>query len=183
MNGRYCLIPPTGFRPHFYELERALRNGGKAVVTLPNSFGEIFTSGRRPKDEILGEIESRLTAVQDPRNPVEVKAKLDGLDDVYRATFIIRGDKLVLVQDEGLLKPGEPIWRKLPKLTVPNYYHPFYEYEQTLEEARFRVEEVRSKHLASEAELNDHNASVPEGKKLGTEYVTHAPFVVYVAKR
>src|SRR6266568_7589295 len=121
-------VRAVGFEPHFTEMARVLEDGGRAVVTAPTSFGEIFTRGNKPRSEVMHSIEQTLRTIGDSQDAATITANLNTLSDVYRATFAQRGDHLVLVTDENELQSGEKIWRKLPGLTVPNFYHNEEEY-------------------------------------------------------
>ncbi|MFA6533048.1 MAG: class I SAM-dependent methyltransferase [Patescibacteria group bacterium] len=192
----------VGFESHFEEMARVLKPYGKAIVTAPTSFGEVFTRGTREKKYVLKSIEQQLNFInieisQIPPTLSErerkiqedtiIKNHLNKLDDVYRATFASRDGKWVLITDEGKLKSGEKIWRKLPGLTVPNNYHHEDEYIAAAKKAGFRVVEQHHKLFRTEKERRKYNASVSTDKHLGKEYSEEAggkpPFVVYVFEK
>ena len=190
-----CNLPNTstvnsrevGFEPHFIEMARVLKKGGLAVVTAPTSFGEVFTRGDKLELEITNAIQKELDEIGNSQDASVIKSHLDRLDNIYRATFALRDDKWVLITDESQLKSGEMIWRKLPGLTVPNFYHDEKEYSQAAEKAGLKIVEVHHKLFKTEFERERYNLSVPEEKQLGPEYCEEAggrpPFVVYVFEK
>ena len=190
-----CNLPNTsavnsrevGFEPHFQEMARVLKKDGQAVVTAPTSFGEVFTRGDKPKTEVITAIQKKLDEIGNSQDATVIKSHLDKLDNVYRATFAWRDDKWVLITDESQLKSGEVIWRKLPGLTVPNFYHHENEYVQAAEKAGLKVVEVHHQLFKTENEREQYNASVPSEKQLGPEYSGEVggkpPFVVYVFEK
>jgi len=178
---------PVGFNPHFTEMARVLEKGGRAIVTAPTSFGEVFTRGDKLETEVATAIQKELDEIGNSQDAAVIKSHLDKLDNVYRATFAWRDDKWVLITDESQLKSGETIWRKLPGLTVPNFYHHENEYIQAAEKAGLKVAEVHHKLFKTEFERERYNLSVLEEKQLGPEYSEEAggkpPFVVYVFEK
>lgn len=192
----------VGFEPHFEEMARVLQSGGKAVVTAPTSFGEVFTRGTREKKYVLESIEEKLITINTEISQIPqsitgiertikedsiIKKYLNTLDDVYRATFAFRDNQWVLITNERQLKSGEKIWRKLPGLTVPNNYHNEDEYFQAAKKAGLRVIEQHHRMFQTEKERRKYNASVPTNKHLGKEYSLCSdgkpPFVVYVFEK
>lgn len=137
-----CAVPSEGiFESHFSEMARIATPDGKILVTAPTTFGEVFTSGKLPKDKVLEKIGltlieiNRETFGQDETAKIRVlREKMGKLAEVNRATFVLRDivdqdgadKKFVLVYDgrvpqvlkdvtirESALKRGEPIERKL----------------------------------------------------------------------
>lgn len=92
-----------------------------------------------------------------------------------------------MITDESQLKSGEEIWRKLPGLTVPNFYHNESEYVQAAEEAGLKVIEVHHKLFETESERALYNIFSPPKKRLGQEYTKKpgggSPFVVYIFEK
>lgn len=177
----------VGFEPHFQEMARVLKQGGQAMVTAPTSFGEVFTRGDKSKAEVVAAIQNELDEIGNSQDSSVIKTHLDKLENVYRATFAWRDDKWVLITDESQLKSGEMIWRKLPGLTVPNFYHNENEYVQAAEKAGLKVTEVHHELFKTENEREKYNTSVEPEKQLGPEYSKEAggkpPFVVYVFEK
>lgn len=177
----------VGFEPHFQEMARVLKEGGRAIVTAPTSFGKVFTRGTRENKYVLMSIQQALNKIGDSVDVEVIKKSLDRLDDVYRATFAHRGNKWILITNENQLKSGEMIWRKLPGLTVPNFYHNENEYVEAARSAGLRLVEQHHELFSTEGERRRHNASVPTNKHLGKEYSLEAggkpPFVVYVFEK
>lgn len=177
----------VGFEPHFKEMARVLKKGGRAVVTAPTSFGEVFTRGDKPKAEVIVAIQKELDEIGGSKDPTVIKSHLDKLENVYRATIAWRNDKWVLITDESQLKSGETIWRKLPGLTVPNFYHNENEYAQAAEKAGLKVVEVNHELFKTENEREQYNISATPEKQLGPEYSEEVggkpPFVVYIFEK
>lgn len=194
--------PSVGFEPHFQEMARVLKHGGKAIVTAPTSFGEIFTRGTREKRYVKRAIKQKLKIINDEigQIPTEIKGNerkvmedsivkkhLNTLDDVYRATFAYRENKWVLITNENQLMSGEKIWRKLPGLTVPNNYHNENEYIKAAENAGLKVVKQFHELFHTEKERRKYNSSVETNRHLGKEYSKELggkpPFVVYVFEK
>lgn len=176
----------VGFNAHFTEMARVLEYGGRAVVTAPTSYGEIFTSGNKPKNKVLAEIQERLHAIGESNDPEVIKTELNKLDDVYRATFHWVNNRLTLVTNEDDLKSGEETWRKLPSLAVPNYYHNENEYVQSAKAAGLELVKEYHAMFENEEERAAYNLSVGKNKQLGHEYVMGVgkpPFAVFVFQK
>ncbi len=172
-----CNLPSTveidgknvGLGPHIREMARSLKPGGIAVVTAPASFATVFTDGTS-HSSVVEHIRTILTQLPENPSPTEIRSHLNGLKEVYRATFVIRDGRLSLVVDESDLQNGEPIWRKLPGLTVPNRYHPEEEYLEEFLNAGLTVRKVDHPQFGSKAEVAEH---------FGEEYAEHSPFAIY----
>ncbi|KKU87461.1 hypothetical protein A3A64_02725 [Candidatus Gottesmanbacteria bacterium RIFCSPLOWO2_01_FULL_48_11] len=173
----------VGFLPHFTEIARVLKDGGRAIVTAPASFGEVFTTGTRGKRNVLRDIKAALEKIGDSTDPEVIKSNLNTLTDVHRATFARRKRKLVLIKDESQLISGENIWRKLPGLTVPNRYHSEDEYKKAFKKAGLRVRTVQRRTFKTSGKRGAHNRGLPNEKRLGREYDNHHPFVVWVVEK
>jgi ubiquinone/menaquinone biosynthesis C-methylase UbiE len=181
-----CNLPSTmrvcekmvGLGPHINEMARVLKQGGKAIVTAPASFGVIFTDGTS-KEKVFEHIFKVLEEL--PLNPTfsEITSRLNQLKEVYRATFAIKQGKLVLITDEREIEPGEDIWRKLPGLTVPNRYHPESEYLEEFANAGLMMEACYRPQFNSDVECAEYNAARPSTLHLGQEYSQHHPFVIF----
>lgn len=134
-----CALPSEGiFAPHFLEMARIATPDGKILVTAPTTFGEVFTSGKLSKEDVLKKIGQTLIEVNQEtfgkNEDIKIKQlrkKMGNLAEVNRATFVLRSvegaeKQFVLVYDgevpeelktitirESALKRGEPIERKL----------------------------------------------------------------------
>jgi len=162
-----CNLP--NLKPHIEELSRVLKEGGIAVITAPNSFGKLFTAD--------GNIVKLFVALQD-ENP---KSAVQKLDAVYRATFVEKEGRWNPVFNENELTAGEVIWRKIPKMIVPNFYHSSIEYRSLLEETGFQIVTVFEPKFNSEAEWKLYNKT--NSAKLGKEYMDNSPFVIFIAQK
>lgn len=185
-----CNLPPTkkveggqvvGFATHMIEMARVLKKDAIAVVTAPASFGVVFTNGS-PKQQVINHIHQVLEGIKDTGNSAMIVSSLNELKEVYRATFAIREGKIVLVTDEMELQSGEKIWRKLPGLTVPNYYHSESEYLQAFSEAGLELIHINRPHFLNEKEMESYNGIQNRGS-LGAEYIDNHPFVIFCVKK
>jgi SAM-dependent methyltransferase len=163
-----CNLP--SLEKHIQELNRVMKKGGIAVVTAPASFGIVFTDGSRPVNDVI-------SSLNDMSNISEIGKR----DEVYRATFAKRNGKWELVLDESQLIPGEEIWRKIPKMMVPNRYHPEKEYLSVFNNHGFRVKQSDSPHFQSEKIREEYNST--HEKTLGPSYVKASPFVIFVIEK
>ncbi len=176
-----CNLPSTtqshgkaiGLGPHIKEMARVLKSGGLVVLTGPTCQDTAFTNGSLAVKEKMQKALHLL-----PENPSssEIVNSLKQLDDIYRASFVLNDGVLCQVTRET--KPGAEIWRKLPGLAVPNYYHPETEYLKEIEEAGLIVKECFRPRFSSHEELAEHNAT--STAQLGQEYVTHHCTAIFV---
>jgi len=181
-----CNLPSTtkvyekmkGLGPHIKEMARVLKDGGIAVVTAPASFGTVFTDGTA-QEKVYEHISKVLGKITLNPSSGEIIDQLNELKEVYRATFAKKNGKLALITDEKQMVPGEEIWRKLPGLTVPNRYHPESEYLQEFADAGLKVKECFRPQFSNHLERLKYNASMPNAKQLGEEYIEHYPFVIF----
>jgi len=173
---------PVGFGPHFAEIARVLKPGGRAIITAPNSFGTIFTNGDKPNNQIISEMQLLLDQLEDVSSPAILDA-LKTCTDVNRATVVLRNGRPIIVTHEDNLISGEPILRKLPDtVAVPNYYHHIDEYRSQAEKVGLLVREQHEISFATEEERSQYNNEHREAQ-LGSEYVGSAPFVVYILEK
>lgn len=167
-----CNLPNNVFSAHFYELMRTLKTDGVATITAPASLETLFTNGNDPTD-IRTKIDSALLAVGNSTHPEIIARELNKLDDVLRATFAFRNGKLALINKDSELVEGECIWRKIPGLAVPNYYHSEESYISAIMSSGFLLERVDRCQFHSEEEWQNHSS------ELGKEYINHHPFVIF----
>jgi hypothetical protein len=78
---------------------------------------------------------------------------------------------------------GESIWRKLPKLVVPNRYYSKARYIAFFKQYHFEIEKIDLPHFKNEDEWNAYNKDAPSSLRLGKEYVNHPPFVIFHVKK
>ena len=167
-----CNLPINVFSAHFHELNRTLKVGGVATITAPASFGTLFTNGSDPS-MIRKKIDTALFSIGNPNNSAKISDELNKLDEVLRATFAFRDGKLTLIEDENELIEGESIWRKIPGLVVPNYYHSEESYLNTIMSSGLMIEKIDRRQFQSEDEWQKYST------ELGREYIDHHPFVVF----
>lgn len=178
-----CNLPFESLEKHFSELQRTLKNNGTAVIGAPTSLDVVFSNGSRPDSEILLRIQEVLSKLPDKPNPELIAEKLSQLEDVLSATFYIKNNRVALVTDEKDLQEGEKIWRKLPKLVVPNCYYSRDYYIKMFKKHNFYIEKVDVCHFKNEEERVSYNKNVPVSSRLGRSYVSHAPFIIFHVKK
>ncbi len=168
-----CNLPSLdeshGFYAHFLEMHRVLEPQGRALVSAPASFDVLFMlehthDGLERIQKVLDSIPLRPTNTQ-------VIQELNQLDFVLRATFKMEQDRLVLVQNLNQLSPGEKIWRKIPGLTVPNYYHDESEYLEAAQKAGFILSRLTHSKFEEPGQALEHG--------LNDSYASHPPFIVF----
>jgi SAM-dependent methyltransferase len=166
----------SGLGAHFREVQRVLKEGGHLLVTAPASFGVVFTDGKHSEKAVMEHIDQVLAAIGSSRDPEVIIANLKQLEEVHRATFAHRGNKLVLVTDEKELSSGEPIWRKIPAAVVPNYYHSEEEYLVAIHNAGLKCEEIKRPCFFGNVKYKAYQA---EKGDLGEAYIQNHPFTIY----
>ncbi len=178
-----CNLPLEAFEKHFFELQRTLKNNGTATIGAPASLDVVFSNGSRTDSEIFLHIQEVLRKLPNNPDPELIAEELSQLKDVLSATFYIRDGRVTLVTNEKELHEGEKIWRKLPKLVVPNRYYSKEYYVEILRKNGFFVEKVDLSHFKNEAERTNYNKSASTSSRLGQSYVLHAPFIVFHVKK
>lgn len=168
----------SGLSAHIQEIERTLRPGGRAMVCLPSGFGVVFTSDVDDAST-QSKIQAALNMLQLSQDPERITEVLSGLKDIHRATFAMRDNQLKLIENESELLEGEAIWRKIPGLVVPNYYHSEKSYENAFHAAGLKIEAVHKYSFKNEAERIDHNKNVAKSDALGKGYIGNHSFVIY----
>lgn len=168
-----CNLPGSAFDAHFKEMHRTLKAGGRAVMTTPASYGVVFTDGSDAQ-LVQREILSALERIGTSRDAAKICAELKPLDFVLRATFAYREGKLVLIRNEADLEEGEEIWRKIPGLAVPNYYHSEGDYVIAAINAGFVVDKVECPKCEQAALV---------GTNLGGEYAQSHPFAIFQLRK
>jgi 2-polyprenyl-3-methyl-5-hydroxy-6-metoxy-1,4-benzoquinol methylase len=165
-----CNLPLDVFVAHFRELYRVLKPGGSAIITAPASFTTLFTDGT---DEEINSTINQLLPNIDGNDAQSVLRQLNTLTHVLRGTFVTHNGRVIHVDDESMLEEGDAIWRKIPGLAVPNFYHSEQAYEDAIKAAGLKLVHVDRAHFTSIAEWEQ------SGISLGQEYVTQHPFAVF----
>ncbi len=170
-----CNIPSDVFRAHFQEMYRTLKPGGQILITAPASFDTVFATEHDDASitQAINDVLTNLTSVDDD----QIRSALSTLKTVLRATFVVREGKLILVTDEKILIEGEPIWRKIPGLVVPNYYHSEKAYIKELLAAGFNIE------MVDRPFFNTADAWRTSSVVLGREYSYFHPFIIVRASK
>lgn len=178
-----CNIPSSntstkGLNAHFGELARVIKPKGRLVVTAPASFDVVFSRDQTYTSAIES-IKAVLNQIPVDPQDEDVVNHLNQLDSILRATFKIEGGQVKLVENEMTLKPGDKIWRKIPGLTVPNYYHSESEYMDAASKSGFKLVKVQKPTFENLDDWYDHLLDDKALAKLSQEYVTHNAFVIY----
>lgn len=170
-----CNLP--SLEKHIQELSRVLKKGSLALITAPTSFGVVFTDGVRANETIIQDIQNVLNDNSNGTLP----AKMKEFSEVYRATFAKRDGKWKLVLGDMELITGEEIWRKIPGMVVPNFYHSEKEYLTVFAENGFVLKYKYSPNFGSEEARLEYNSK--GNSSLGSSYVHSSPFLIFVIEK
>lgn len=176
-------LPSSSVEMHFSELYRVLKKGGVGVITVPISLDIVFTNGLQTDEEVLREINSVLSTLPNNPAPSQIYSSLMTLKSVVNATFVLKNDRLVLVTDASQIKPGQEIWRKLPVLVVPNYYHPEQEYIEACMNANLEIKEIQRPHFINENDRLEYNVQASPVTQFGSAYVKQGPYALFWVKK
>lgn len=178
-----CNLPPEAFEKHFVEFQRTLKKEGVAVIGAPVSLDVAFSNGSKTDVEVFLHIQQVLSQLPDNPSAEIISEKLLQLEEVLSATFYLKNNRLALVANENALKEGEKIWRKLPKLIVPNRYYSKNYYINVFKKYNFDIEKIDFPHFKNEEDRVAYNKNAPANSKLGQAYVLHAPFIIFHIKK
>lgn len=179
-----CNLPEVGnvFQRHFEEAYRVAKSGAEFVVTAPDSLTTVFTDGADPTlDDLQTKIDQLWDAELD-HSVAGAKKIIASLEHCLRATFILdAAGKPIVITDANvdLVKPGDPIIRKIPGLAVDNNYHTAAEYRAAAEAAGWTIAEEHNESFPDETARTEHNSTKPDDQ-LGKEYVGKPPFLFMV---
>jgi len=178
-----CNLPSSSVYSHFKEMHRVLKNGSEAIVTVPTSLGTVFSNGSKEDDFTFKHINEVLNELEDNPSPSRIYSGLMKLEEVINATFIVKGGRLTLITDIQQLTIGQKIWRKLPVLVVPNYYHPESEYLAVLDQIGFEVQKITRPHFINETQRLKYNKTADAQTRFGAAYSKQAAYAVYYLKK
>ncbi len=156
---------------HFNELHRVLKKNGQVMVSGPASLGVVLTNGKKPRETIIQEIKQSIIHIN-VHNDRGIIHHINQIKNVQRATFVVRNEKLILIENEKDLTVGEKIWRKIPGLVVPNFYYPEEYCVRNLELAGFKILKIERPTLSN----TKYDAAM--ASDLGEEYKNTHPFVI-----
>ena len=168
-----------GLEAHCCELARVMRVGGKMLIVAPASFDQVFSDGSIQESELSAKIERVLGQIGSSDDPDRIMRMLEELQEVNRATFVHRGDRLILVTDEKELQVGEQIWRKEPDGVRLSFFHSEEEYLIAFNRVGLQCEEIRRPCFYSKLKHDLYNASVESGQGLGRTYIENNPFTIF----
>lgn len=174
-----CNLPLFSFEHHFSEIYRTLKRGGIAVIAAPTSLDIVFTNDSTSDERTSCHISEILDQLPSNPSPEVISAKLMELNEVLSATFFLKNNRLKLLIDESELVDGEEIWRKLPKLVVPNRFYTKNTYIRILNKYKLRIQKIDLPHFENEATRIEYNTNAPFESRLGSAYTRHAPFVIF----
>lgn len=178
-----CNLPPIAFEKHFFEFQRTMKKDGIAVIGAPASLDVVFSDDSKTDAEIFLHIQQILNQLPNNPSAEEISEKILHLEEVLSATFHLKNNQLALVTNENNLKEGEKIWRKLPKVVVPNRYYSKNNYLNTFKKYNFEVQKIDLPRFKNEEERIAYNKDTAPNSKLGQAYTLHAPFVIYHIKK
>ncbi|MCP5470144.1 MAG: class I SAM-dependent methyltransferase [Chlamydiales bacterium] len=173
-----------GLEQHCEELARVMKEGGRMVLVAPASYDTVFTDDSVDENAAMQKIEKVLGKITTVDNPEEIVRRLEELQEVNRATFVRRGNRLVLVTDMRQLKLGEQIWRKEPSGIYLSYYHNEEEYLVTFRKVGLVCEEIKRPCFFGRVKYNLFHKDLPSGEKgLGSAYIENNPFTIYTISK
>ncbi|MFN8389828.1 MAG: class I SAM-dependent methyltransferase [Bdellovibrionota bacterium] len=172
-----CNMTSRDVFAHLSEMRRIMRRGGRTIFTFPDNLNVMFTDGKRLVAEVAADISERLKSV-DVNQPGQLQVAIGGFSEGLFCTIVQAGNRFYLVDNACDDLPAEvPIYRKIPGLVVPNYWHRFKEYEQAIKSSGFRiVEAFREKFEDDEARIH-HNLECAD-YPLGPAYTAYNAFTV-----
>jgi hypothetical protein len=101
---------------------------------------------------------------------------------LYNPNSELTPNRLTLLVNENELQVGEKIWRKLPRVVVPNYYYSREHYLDIFKQCKLVVLSVELPHFNNEEDRVAHNKSLHSNAGLGKAYVSHAHFIIFKLK-
>ncbi len=165
-----------GLEMHFTELFRVLQNKGRIIISGPSSMDKILTNGKRPRSEVIREIQLALKSHHQTSFDEFMALKfVEQFTDVLRASFILENGQLALVEDNLQLKPGQKVLRKIPGLALFMYYHPETVVVAELQKAGFVITKIQRPVVRFE--------QLDTPVDLGAEYANHNPFFIIEAEK
>ncbi|MFN0065518.1 MAG: class I SAM-dependent methyltransferase [Chlamydiales bacterium] len=166
------------------ELARVMKVGAKMLLVTPASYDVVFTDGSCDEEAAYRHIQKVLEQVAGEQSHSNIIQQLETLEEVNRATFVQRGEKIVLVTDQKELKSGEQIWRKEPSGVELCYFHNEEEYLVALKRVGLFCKEITRPCFFGKVKYNLFQADLAEGERsLGTGYIEHNPFTIYTVEK
>ncbi len=176
----YLNSESRGLVDYCNELARVLKEGGRMLVVAPASFDQVFSDGSLDESELFAKIEHILNRIGSSEDPDRIIKMLEQLEEVNRATFVKRGDKLILVTDARELKLGEQVWRKEPDGVKLSYFHNEEEYLIAFSRAGLFCEEIRRPCFFGRVKHRIYNEGLTSSEKgLGDSYIQNNPFTIF----
>ncbi len=158
---------------HFQEISRVLKDGGWAIFTTPSSLNDTFTTQGCEADAEALETALESISLDDENQMRKVVASYE---QILRATVFSSGNKWRLSKSDDEIPLGHPIWRKIPGLVVPNYYHPEEEYQRAIQATGLEIVAI-DQPVVESGQIN------PEEMDLGSQYTKTNAFAVYLLQK
>jgi len=156
---------------HFQEIHRVLRPGGYAIFTTPSSLNDVFTKYAAESDA-----RDLAVAIDNVEDEEQMRKVLNGYPDVLRATVAETTDGWKIAEPDDKLTSGQPIWRRIPGMVVPNYYHTEEEYMRVMEAADLTIVDQHRPLLEPHQYEDAENV-------LGSQYTRTNAFGIYVLQK
>jgi ubiquinone/menaquinone biosynthesis C-methylase UbiE len=175
-----CNLPSDIMEAHIREMYRTLKDGGMAVLTAPIELDQVFAENRE-KIKIKNHIDEVLTKINSHIDPRSQASFLGELTEIYRASFVMQDGKLINVGKNSSIANSTEIYRKIPGLVVPNFFHTEKEHKELIKKAGFHIVEIKKPHFSDENEWKEYNKN--HQKTLSKKYLKRSPFIIFVLKK
>lgn len=178
-----CNLPEEIVGNYIQEMGRILKDRGRAIFTLATSFDLVFTKGEKDVDEAKAEIEELLEYLPDNPSMEVIECSLKRLTDVYAATFVMEGSRLVLVTDMSQMRDGTRFIRKLPDVVLPNIYYSEQTYQRMFAKAGLEIVEELTPSFESPLKRRNNNLMADKASQLGKTYIHNPMFSTKILKK
>ncbi len=171
--------PEEEIGAQFNELAQAMKAGGRLMVAAPASYGILFTDGSQPDVIVQQHIDEVLTKIGVSGDPQVFTESCQHFNEVMRASFVRRGERLELVVNEKSYALVRLFGAKLQKelrcaLTILKR-SPLL----AIKQAGLTCEEIKRPCFFGRVKYMLWRSSLPEDKTLGDAYLTNHPFTLY----
>lgn len=168
----------------FAEISEKLKEGERVAVAAPASYGVLFTKGDRPEEIVQGHVQEVLGRIGHNPDEEEIRAHLSELNDVMRASFVVREGALTLIASEQEIQEGEKIWCKVPEGVVSTVFHSEKEVLIAIKRAGLFCDEIKRPCFFGKVKYDMWRTFQHEcGVTLGEGYINHHPFTIYYVTR
>lgn len=168
-----------GLELHMHEMARVMKEGAVATIVAPASYDVVFSDGSRSDKEVFRHIDKVLGKLNKHPDEQKIVSKLRELEEVNRATFVMRDGELQLVTDMSTLVNGERIWRKEFDAVQESFFHSEEEYLVALANANLHCTEIKRPCFFGNVKYRMYTEGQNGVSQLGTGYIDHNPFTIY----